>query len=342
MIPNVFLSSTCYDLNQVRKDITTFIQSQGFSARDSTNPTQFFPKPGMDIHRSCFEEIASCELFVLVVGGRYGEVISDTNRSITNEEYLVAYKLGIPIFTFVQKNVWDLLQLWKIDPKKDYKPFVEDNHVFNFIESIRNQSRDNWMWPFEYADDIIKTLRHQWASYFSHLIKITRGKEFLRCRPSRQDLMSNYCRLLDSTVDSFDILGASLVTVARSAGLSKIFNTLSKKKIKGRILVLDATSDCAKWRAQEEYGESNLLDELRSSQPLWRQLIYKNNSISARLYKKHPKYFIFRIDKHYYVSFYPYDDSSVNAPTFEFDESSPNASFFQSQFDMLWKDGEPL
>jgi hypothetical protein len=342
MTPIVFLSSTCYDLKQVRDDIAQFVENQGFEIRDSTNPTSFFPKPGLHSYGACLSEVSTCDLFVLVIGGRYGGIIPETERSITNEEYLEAFNRGVPMYTFVQKTVWDLLQIWKKQPMADFNPHVQDNRVFELIDIIRQQSRDNWVYPFETAGDIIITLRHQWARYFAHLIRINHTREIVHSSPSRQGLMAKYTDVLSSTADSFDIVGASLVTLARTPGISQCFAKLAERNVTGRILVLDAQSEGAKVRGEEEYGESNLIDELRSSKPLWYRLTKSCDSISIKSYRQNPKYFIFRTGKHFFVSFYPYNDSSVNAPTFEFDSPSSNAKFFQSQFDALWEHAEAI
>jgi hypothetical protein len=175
--PTVFISSTCYDLLQVRKNISDFVSEIGFEPLDST--TLDFPAdPKVHSYEACTEAVAQADILILVIQGRYGGTVPRSGVSITTEEYRVAFHNHIPIFTFVHRTVWDLLQVWKKNPDADYSPYVDDKGVFNLIDESRKQARNNWIWTFDTAQDIVSTLKSQWAFLFAQLLQRAKTGDF--------------------------------------------------------------------------------------------------------------------------------------------------------------------
>lgn len=73
--PRVFLSSTYYDLKHVRERIERFLANFGMEPVlfESDNVTFEFNKP-LDV--SCYNEVKTCHMLILIVGGRYGSVVT--------------------------------------------------------------------------------------------------------------------------------------------------------------------------------------------------------------------------------------------------------------------------
>jgi hypothetical protein len=112
--PSVFLSSTCYDLGQLRVDLGTFIERDlGYTAMMSEHPS--FPiDPDTTTIENCRRRVdQDADVLVLVVGARHGTVDPATSRSITNIEYVTAKAKGIPVYAFVHKPVLAALPLWR-------------------------------------------------------------------------------------------------------------------------------------------------------------------------------------------------------------------------------------
>lgn len=69
--PRVFVSSTHYDLKHLRSSIENFIEQLGYepvlSEKDSI---AYLPDAPLD--ESCYREARNSDIFVLIVGGRYG------------------------------------------------------------------------------------------------------------------------------------------------------------------------------------------------------------------------------------------------------------------------------
>jgi hypothetical protein len=168
----VFVSSTCYDLAQVRADLSQFITAMGYSPIMSESRS--FPvDPERSTVESCIAALREhSAVFVLVVGGRYGAVVHQ-DKSITNLEYDHAKAIGIPRYVFVQKSILYSLPVWKKNRMGDFSSIVDSNKVFEFVETLHDK-RDQWVFSFEEAKDIEETLRYQLSYLFARLLTIHR------------------------------------------------------------------------------------------------------------------------------------------------------------------------
>ena len=167
-IPGVFISSTFYDLHQVRTDLIHFVENQlGYRALASELAS--FPiEPGLDTIENCRRRVdEQADIFILVVGGRYGPVSETHGKSVTNLEYLAARAKGIPIYAFVERDVLAVLTTWQANPNADFSSTVDTPELFDFLERLRSGDRV-WMFPFSTAQEIIQVLRTQFAYLMGH------------------------------------------------------------------------------------------------------------------------------------------------------------------------------
>ena len=160
--PAVFVSSTFYDLKQVRENLREFIASLGYRPLLSELPS--FPvdpnESTVDNCRRIVEQEA--DMLVLVIGGRYGSPIPKDLKSVTNVEYLTARAKGIPVFAFVEQRVLAQLPTWKRNPTADFTDTVDTPKLFEFIDKVRAED-SVWMDEFDKAGDIQEVLRIRWA-----------------------------------------------------------------------------------------------------------------------------------------------------------------------------------
>jgi hypothetical protein len=157
------VSSTFYDLRQIRADLTGFIVD-GLSYTPLLSELHSFPiDPDADTTENCRQRVEKdADILILVIGGRYGYIDSKTSKSITNLEYLAARSKGIPVFIFVEKNVLALINVWKGNPSADFSSVVDDTRVLAFIDQVRSIDKV-WTFEFETAQDIVNTLRIQFG-----------------------------------------------------------------------------------------------------------------------------------------------------------------------------------
>ncbi|EPT6811487.1 DUF4062 domain-containing protein, partial [Vibrio cholerae] len=157
--PTVFVSSTCFDLGQVRSDIRDLIQT--FGLEPVLSEYDSFPvSPDTDTISNCLRNVRDkADIFVLIIGGRYG-FQTNNGKSITNLEYLEAKRKGIPIYVFVNTGVMNILPIWKNNPDADFSSHVESQKVFEFVENV-SHFKSNWVYKFDNASDIKSALLQQ-------------------------------------------------------------------------------------------------------------------------------------------------------------------------------------
>ena len=165
----LFVSSTCYDLAQVRENISHFCTSAGITPLVSEQGN--FPvDPSVSAIDNCLMAVRErADIFLLVVGGRYGS-LNDAGKSITNLEYLEAQVAQIPKYVFVKREVLALLPIWQANPESNFSSAVDSPKLFEFIASLRN-SGEVWVFPFDSATDLITTLRVQLSHLFLDSLK---------------------------------------------------------------------------------------------------------------------------------------------------------------------------
>ena len=85
----VFISSTCYDLSQIRRDLKDGIREMGHEPMLSEDKD--FPiDPSLTSSENCINAVRNdADVFVLIIGNKYGHKL-ESGQSITNSEFLTA------------------------------------------------------------------------------------------------------------------------------------------------------------------------------------------------------------------------------------------------------------
>ncbi len=161
--PVVMISSTFFDLKQIRSDLTNFLTTEmGYQALLSELDS--FPiDPDVSTVENCRRRVElDANILVLVIGGRFGSMDKGTGTSVTNLEYLAARAKGIPIYAYVEKRVLAMLPLWRRNPDMDFGTEIDDARLLKFVEQVRTID-GVWMQEFETAQHIVTSLRSQFA-----------------------------------------------------------------------------------------------------------------------------------------------------------------------------------
>lgn len=168
--PRIFVSSTCYDLKYVRENLKFFIRSLGYEPILSEEGGIFYD-PQLHVADACFAEVPTCDLFVLIIGGRFGS--RHLGKSITNGEYDAAAKVKIPIFALVERDVLEQSRVYyansenlEINKNSLIYPAVDSTEIFDFIKSVQSNSVNNALVPFSDFEEIQNYLKKQWAAMF--------------------------------------------------------------------------------------------------------------------------------------------------------------------------------
>lgn len=97
----VFLSSNTDGLQPERKHLPALLIASGFSPRHFEE----FPAQDRASREACLRAVAESDIYVLLLGAKYGEPVSDSGVSPTEEEYNAALEAGIQILVFVKNGV---------------------------------------------------------------------------------------------------------------------------------------------------------------------------------------------------------------------------------------------
>lgn len=169
--PQVFISSTYYDLKSVRDDIARFLRDVGYeSIRHEIGGIPYSRHEKLE--NSCYKEVENCDILVCIIGGRYGTTSTTSSGSITQNELRSAYDQGKQVFIFVDRSVlteWHFYQNNKRLEDVKYTS-VNDKKVFEFIEEINQLPTGNPLFPFDVSSEIVSILREQLAGLFQRLL----------------------------------------------------------------------------------------------------------------------------------------------------------------------------
>lgn len=167
--PNVFVSSTFYDLRYIRERISFFVRSLGYVPTLSEEGAVFFD-PRREVADSCLAEIPNCQIFILIIGGRYGSTVPGTEQSVTNAEFNEAARLKLPVFAMVEQGTYSDFRLYQanqgrtdLDPAAITYPHTDDVRIFEFIATVQARAINNALVPFSTWGDIENYLQQQWA-----------------------------------------------------------------------------------------------------------------------------------------------------------------------------------
>lgn len=306
--PKVFVSSTCYDLKYIRENIRYFIHTLGYESILSEDGDIFY-NPKTHTHDSCVAEIPNCQLFILIIGGRYGGKYKDTEYSITNAEYKEAVKLKIPIFTLIEQAVYNEHLFYtknklnpEVDENKIIYPNVDNIKVFEFIDEVRKNSINNAFAPFRNFNDIESYLKKQWAGMMYSFLKKDNEEKKLHDTLSVISHMNEKIEMLSKQI--LDSVGTKK---------SKLIASLYEE-----ILEHQCINDLTAWKIKPNI-----------------QLILQNDSFSKLLHEMNFNYNIISDDESYVFS----GDGSISNSRFKGD-SKDYVELRNKLIDMIESSGE--
>ncbi|MGC3966097.1 MAG: DUF4062 domain-containing protein [Pirellulales bacterium] len=206
--PRVFVSSTYYDLKHIRSSLDLFIESLGYEPILSEKGDIAY-SPDTPLDESCYREATTADIFVLIIGGRYGSEASGPDKkanrdfneryeSITKKEYDTASVNNTPIYILIESSVYAEYRTYQRnkDLEKVNYAHVDSANVFRLIEEILAKPRNNPVHTFERFADIETWLRDQWAGLF---------RELLKCKSDQKQLAA-----LTAQVENLSAVGETL------------------------------------------------------------------------------------------------------------------------------------
>ena len=186
--PRVFISSTFYDLRQIRVELDKFIEGLGYEpVRNEEGDIPYGKDEALQAY--CYKEIANIDVLVSIIGSRYGSagIIKEKEQeySVSQLEIKTALKEDKQVFVFIDKNVFTEYETYILNKNNEnviYK-YVDNVNIYKFIEEIKALPHNNNIKGFETAEDITSYLREQFAGLFKQfMLDNKRVKETLIIR----------------------------------------------------------------------------------------------------------------------------------------------------------------
>ncbi len=154
----VFISSTCYDLVDLRAEVASMLASWGLIPVLSDRPdSEFQVLPGRDSIEVCLENLRTSAVAIVILSQRYGASLAKTgypDLSATHLEYRTAVELGLPIYVYVRDRLDAERSIWVKNGKpEDMKfPWCQDTELLKLVNEhkdlVANSPKGNWYWTF--------------------------------------------------------------------------------------------------------------------------------------------------------------------------------------------------
>ena len=142
--PRIFISSTFYDLRQVRSDIERAILELGYEPiRHETGAVPYQKTESLET--GAYREIDMSDVIVFITGGKFGsESAGEPGYSISQVELERALAKGLQVFIFAEKNVLHEYNTYKLNKDSNAVKYssVNDVRVFHFIDELFSLPRN--------------------------------------------------------------------------------------------------------------------------------------------------------------------------------------------------------
>lgn len=348
----VFISSTYNDLKEERRAAIDAVLKlehipvgmEAFRADDSQQK---------EIIQRWLEEV---DIYILILGARYGTIDKETNISYTEWEYNLAEKLGIPrlVFvlddTYIRAKAYDYKDIEIALPQyKSFKERLEQKYVhkvsnldeltseigFN-LEYIIDKNRDSlkgWI-DGKYAG-LIESIEAQDSPY-QNIIQ-NWGLRYIF--PSRAEKnRDSDPKLKDMSIKQLDGIAFGLKNF-RSFHTEDIENCLLNG-MKIRFLVMDPKGNFVKQREAEEKEVEGQISQSIQQLVEWAERLKKKTGgdISIKYYNSMTLDFYWRLGDCLYVGPYLYGKTSQSTLTYKYIKGSQGFDMYTRYFEDLWND----
>lgn len=218
--PRVFISSTFYDLKQERNNIADFIKSLGYEPVMHEKSGVAYTQT-TDLENDCYHELASCDIVVCIIGNHFGSKSSGNNLSITMNEIQTAIKNKKKVYIFITNDVYTENRTYLLNKESGTfkSAFVDDNKIHEFIAELKEKVKNHFIAPFDTTDQIINTLRAQFAGLLQNLLQreasMTDAKTAYDLQQSADDMKGIIKEFEEQTAELFTKFGSTILATNR-------------------------------------------------------------------------------------------------------------------------------
>lgn len=175
--PRIFISSTYFDLRNIRSDLERYIKERNFDPILNENGNIAYSN-SKRLEEYCYKEIDNCDILISIIGGRFGSNSYESEGySISQIELKNAFDKGKQVYIFIEKSVLHEYRTYDKNKEnsevlKQIKFSAVDNiKIYEFLDEVFSLPINNQFTGFETSNDIIGYLQEQWASLFQSLLQ---------------------------------------------------------------------------------------------------------------------------------------------------------------------------
>lgn len=177
---HIFISSTCYDLIDLRSELETFFREAGVAVKMSDRPSLDFQiLLDQNSIETCLANVRDCDEFIIVLSQRYGPSLSKAGYddvSATHLEYREAVNSKKPIRMYVRDRLEADHSVWKRNAgRADLElPWCKESHDRGLLQLLDEHSklkaaepRSNWIALFRDSVDLKQQLARDFRAAFA-------------------------------------------------------------------------------------------------------------------------------------------------------------------------------
>jgi hypothetical protein len=176
----VFISSTCFDLIDLRAELKAFFHQAGVEPVMSDSlDSEFQVKPDRNSIETCLTNVRDCDEFLIILSKRYGPSLEKAGYediSATHLEYREAVKNKMPIRMFVRDRLEADYTIWKNNGKNSsiqlsWCKEPNDRKTFELLEEHRElnskSNQNNWLWLYSDSIQLKQRLAVEYKELFA-------------------------------------------------------------------------------------------------------------------------------------------------------------------------------
>ena len=168
----VFVSSTCHELRDLRASIKSWLTSHGLVPLMSDEGG--FPHvDGMPPYATCLRALEQCPLVICVIDRQYGHAFDDWGPytqyqgcAPTHAELRHALELEKRVLIFVHADTWNFHETWRKNPDafKTSAPHGLDEATLRMFQEVKQRKPAPWIERFADVSDVLRSLNSEFVN----------------------------------------------------------------------------------------------------------------------------------------------------------------------------------
>jgi hypothetical protein len=239
----VFVSSTCYELRDLRAAIREWLTHLGLTPMMSDEGG--FPHvDGMPPYATCLRVLEECPLVIGVIDRRYGKSFDDWGPypqfrgcSPTHAELRHALDLGKRALVYIHDDLWNFYEVWRKNPDafKSAAPHGLEVATLKMLHELKLRSPSPWLGRFADVVELQRSLNREFVNQL-----------YGQLRDSEKQTVDSASYLLEKIVEA-----APEVRERIAAGLNPSL-VMDRESLQQRLDMIEGELDKTKGATQEK------------------------------------------------------------------------------------------